>query len=125
MFYFQIDLKGLPPMIANRVMRRAPLGVHYLRQHLQRQVTNLPDSNGGAPTSLPFDDSVSLPQSNDASGRNYMYEEPVPVGSFTQGNFFDAQYTESDRWLMTQQIVESTQVETESVNTATSAHNSG
>ena len=41
----QIDPKGLPPMIANRVMRRNPTYIHYMRRHLLRQ-THLPTRDG-------------------------------------------------------------------------------
>lgn len=37
MFYvlLQTDLIALPPIVANRVLRRQPMNVHYLKQHLE------------------------------------------------------------------------------------------
>ena len=78
-FFFlcvQLDLKGLPPLIANRVLKRYPLSVHYLRQHLmQRHARQNPPRTLSTPRSLFRRNSLGL------SGRHY--EEPLPVKLFT------------------------------------------
>ncbi len=38
----QVDLVSLPPLITNRVMRRVPLSVHYLREHLLNNPPRVP-----------------------------------------------------------------------------------
>ncbi len=40
--YMQVDLVSLPPIITNRVMKRVPLSIHYLREHLLHNRPLLP-----------------------------------------------------------------------------------
>jgi len=80
LFCLQFDLGGsLPPIIINRVLKRQPLTIHYLRQHLMR--------NHEAETLTRWhihpntrENSHHDPSRN--SVPSGLYEESMPVGEF-------------------------------------------
>lgn len=74
-YLVHLDPKGLPPLIANRVLKRYPMSVHYLRQHLmQRRARQNPSHTLSMQSSI-FLSSIAM------SGRHY--EEPLSVKLFT------------------------------------------
>lgn len=74
--HLQVDLIGLPPIIANRVLRRQPLNVFYVRKHLmKRQRTQ------SVPVPTPFPSAVD-DDFTGQSGRHF--EEPLPITAFTE-----------------------------------------
>ena len=71
----QTDLKELPPIIANRVLKRQPLNAFYIKDHL----TRLHQQQQSATDSLP----LPLPQSLDHSCSGRHHEEPLSINAFT------------------------------------------
>ena len=70
----QADFSNLPPVITNRVLRRQPLCIHYVRQHLMNKVARNSDTHTG------------MKQSSDSHCHNWserFYEDPLPVVAFT------------------------------------------
>lgn len=73
--YLQFDLGGsLPPIIINRVLKRQPLTIHYLRQHLMKThaLETLPTPSNT------MEDSHRCSSHNSARP----YEETTPVDEF-------------------------------------------
>ena len=72
--FVQADFSNLPPVITNRVLRRQPLCIHYVRQHLMNKVARNSDIHTG------------MNQSSDSHCHNWserLYEDPLPVVAFT------------------------------------------
>ena len=84
----QIDLIGMPPVVSNRVLKRQPLNIYYLRRHLVELRQNSHCASGSLPagpqhqTREPMAESSPLDVAN--SGRHF--EQPLPVSSFTTSN---------------------------------------
>lgn len=80
----QVDLIGMPPVVSNRVLKRQPLNIYYLRKHLlESPHQRIPQrsaiiSDSERTTSLTVQN-----VSQDISGRHF--EEELPVNSFTSG----------------------------------------
>ena len=72
----QLDLKQLPPVIVNRVLRREPLAIHYIRRSIITPIST-------EPSLIP---SLELPDDPDLSTSVDMdvpYEDANPVNYFT------------------------------------------
>ena len=70
----QADFTNIPPLITNRVLRRQPLCIHYVREHLMNKIAR----NSGIDT--------GTNQSSDTHCHNWSerpYEDPLPVMAFT------------------------------------------
>lgn len=55
---------GMPPVVSNRVIKRQPLNIHYLRKHLME----------------------SKAQRSDVTYSRRHFEQPLPINSFTGHN---------------------------------------
>ena len=78
----QTDLKELPPIIANRVLKRQPLNAYYVKSHLMK--LHLQEEQLSATFYLP----LPIPQSHEDSQKSYSYsgrhfEEQLSVRAFT------------------------------------------
>ena len=72
----QVDLVGLPPIIANRVLKRQPLNILYIKRHLMaRQQQQQQDSVSLLPRTR-----TSTEQDSDHERK---FEEPLPIKDFT------------------------------------------
>ncbi|CAI8034064.1 hypothetical protein GBAR_LOCUS19214 [Geodia barretti] len=76
------DLKELPPIIANRVLKRQPLNAYYVKSHLMK--LHLQEEQLSATFYLP----LPIPQSHEDSQKSYSYsgrhfEEQLSVRAFT------------------------------------------
>jgi len=70
----QADFANLSSVITNRVLRRQPLCIHYVRQHLMNKIAR----NSGIET--------GMNQSSDSHCHKWSekpYEDPLPVVAFT------------------------------------------
>ena len=73
LYITQVDLVELPPVIANRVLKRQPLNVFYLKKHLMRQ------ARVAMPAPLPIL-SPALDEFSNESGRHF--EEGLSIRAF-------------------------------------------
>lgn len=83
----------MPPIIANRALRRQPLNIYYLKRHLleKKKLCAIPL----APAVLQPVDHRAEPLDISHSGRHF--EQPLPINSFTSSNISTAvagQHTE-------------------------------
>ena len=87
LIHLQIDLKQLPPIITNRVLKRCPLCIYYIQQHLMRrrgmQAGSGVDHIPAVQSCNVCEESQSGLQCNTSvSGRHF--EDPLPVVSYTR-----------------------------------------
>ena len=68
----------LPPIIANRVLKRQPLNILYLKNHLMSY--SQPSAN--IPPTFTHTNSAERHQEQSFSGRHF--EEPLPIRPFTK-----------------------------------------
>jgi hypothetical protein len=78
----QTDLKELPPIIANRMLKRQPLNAYYVKSHLMK--LHLQGEQLSATSYLP----LPAPRSREDSQKSYSYsgrhfEEQLSVRAFT------------------------------------------
>ena len=67
---------GLPPVIANRALKRQPLNIAYVKKHLMKRQQ---EESVAVPTPSPSRVDDDAP---DQSGRHF--EEPLPLDAFTE-----------------------------------------
>lgn len=80
-----IDPKQLPPIITNRVLRRYPMTLYYIQQHLLRRRGLQTNSGADHTPALDCDESQSGLQRDDTTVSGRHYEDPLPVVSYTGG----------------------------------------
>ena len=73
---------ALPPIISNRVLRRQPLNIYYLKRHLmeRRKLCTIPHS----PAVLQPVECRAEPLDISHSGKHF--EQPLPINSFTSSS---------------------------------------
>jgi hypothetical protein len=78
------DLVALPPIIANRVLRRQPLNLHYLKSHLMGLSQHQQQPLLSPTTSLPLPLSHSSDHHHTHTQSSRHFEEALPISAFTQ-----------------------------------------
>ena len=81
----QTDLKELPPIIANRVLKRQPLNAHYLKSHLMQ--LHYQEQQLSATSSLPLPLPIPRSRGDSQNSRSYSgrhFEEQLSVSAFTR-----------------------------------------
>ena len=78
----QLDLVGLPALITNRVMRRQPMAIHYIRNILAPSTPGIERWPDISIASAPAAPHSHLSNCSD-SVRSHYYEQPLSVTAFT------------------------------------------
>lgn len=76
--YIQLDLKELPTVIVNRVLRRQPMAIKYIRQKLTKPKIGLSYMFNSSPSASPR----FVPRESNASTDNRFYEEYTSMSEF-------------------------------------------